>query len=105
MTLNKAEHALARDQFGHIRASDRLPFDGWNLIDALIFGPFGAQRTENMGHTPDAILISHQDMVPLPSEAVGLVKILHVTLDPIGPAATGGVAEQCQITGALLCHK
>jgi hypothetical protein len=105
VTLNKAEHAFLGDQCGPVRASDRLSFGGPNLIGALVFGPSRAQRTEDVRNAPDAILISHQDVVLLPREAVRFVKILHMTLDPIGAAATGGVAQQRQVTDALLCHK
>ena len=53
-----------------------------------------------MWHAPDAVLIGHKDVVVPPSQAVGFVEVLDVTINPCGmPAAI--VAQECEVTGAL----
>jgi hypothetical protein len=58
------------------------------LIDALCLRAASAKSAEIVWHAPDAVLIGHKDVVVPPSQAVGFVEVLDVTVNPYGvPAA------------------
>ena len=58
------------------------------MIDALCLTAAGAKSAEIVWHAPDAVLIGHKDVVVPPSQTVGFVEVLDVTVNPCGvPAA------------------
>ncbi len=87
MALNDAEYALVGDHRGTIGSGDRLTLVRRNLIDALYLAPTRAECAKDVRHAPDAVLVSDENMIVLPSEAVGPVEILDMTVNPDSVAA------------------
>jgi len=105
MPLHNAEHTFRGEHLGTVSARNRFALFRRHLIDALIFRPAGAQRSKDVRHTPNAILIGHQEVIVPPGEAIRSVEVLHMPFDPIGPATPGSIAQQRQIAGALLRYQ
>src|SRR5215469_2185399 len=104
VALNDAKNILFRDHLSAVGAGCRLTFVRRYLIDALCLAAASAKSAEIVWHAPDAVLIGYKDVVVPPSEAVGFVEVLDVTVDPGGvPAAI--VAQQREVTGALFGHQ
>src|SRR5262245_36204123 len=104
VALNDAKNTLFRDHLRTVGPRCRLTFLRRYLIDALCLTAASTKSAEIVWHAPDAVLIGHKDVVVPPSEPVGLVEVLDVTINPYGvPAAI--LAQSCEVTGALFGHQ
>ena len=105
MALDDAKDALLGQHLGTIGARHRLALLGRHLVGALRrHRAAGAQCADDVRHSPDAILVAHQDIAVSPGEAVGPVQILDMAVDPDG-MAPAVVAQQRQIASTLLGHQ
>ena len=84
MTRDDAEHTLFGDHLGTVSTGNRFPLVWRNLVDSLLGASTGAQCPGDVRHAPDAILVGDKEIVALPGEAIGLVEILDVAIDPFG---------------------
>ena len=105
MALRNAKDTLLGQQLRAIGAVDGLALVRRHVGDLLRrHRPAGAHRADNMRHPPDRILVGHQELVAAPRQAVRLVEVLDMPVDPPG-FALAVVAQQRQIAGALLGHQ
>lgn len=82
MALNDAKYSLFGDHLSTVGPRCRLTFVRWYLIDALCLAAPSAKSAKIVWHAPDAVLIGHKDVVVPPSQAVGLVEVFDVTINP-----------------------
>src|SRR5215471_16327131 len=103
--LDDPEHALRRDHLRPISAGDRPALLRKQLINALCrLRPTSTESSGYMWNTPNSVLVCNEHVIALPSEAIWLVEVFDMTLNPFRPTGTV-VAQQRQVTGALLCHQ
>jgi hypothetical protein len=82
VALNDAKYALFRDHLSTVGSRCRLTFVRRYFVDALCLTAASAKSAEIVWHAPDAVLIGHKDVVVTPSQAVGFVEVLDVTVNP-----------------------
>jgi len=88
VALNDAKYTLFRDHLSTVGPRCRLTFVRRYLIDALCLTAASAKGAEIVWHAPDAVLIGNKDVVVPPSQTVGFVEVLDVTVNPCSvPAA------------------
>src|SRR6516225_12074264 len=83
VALDDAKYTLFRNHLSTVGPGCRLAFVRRYLIDALCLTAASAKSAEIVWHAPDAVLIGHKDVVVLPSQAVGFVEVLDVTVNHV----------------------
>ena len=88
VALNDAKNTLFRDHLGTVGPRCWLTFGRRYLIDVLCLRVASAKSAEIVRHAPDAVLVGHKDVVVPPSQTIGFVEVLDMTVNPTGvPAA------------------
>src|SRR5262249_13910118 len=105
MSLDDTEHARGRDHLRPISTGDRAALLRSQLVHALCrLWPARTESSRYMRDAPDSVLVCNEHVIALPRKAIRLVEVFDVTLNPFSPPGTV-VAQQRQITGALLRHQ
>src|SRR3954452_24588671 len=105
MALHDAEHALIRNHLRTIGTGYRTALIRRHLIDPLLLRAPCTQGAELVRNAPDTILVHNQHVAIPPSEAIWLVEILDMALDPVGAPAAVRVAQKGEIACALFCQQ
>src|SRR5262249_61731368 len=89
VTLDNTEHTLARDHLRPISTGDWAPLLRSQLVNALCrLWPARTESSRYMWNTPNSVLVRNEHVIALPSEAIWLVEVFDVTLDPSRPTGT-----------------